>query len=229
MLENQVTCLKAKIPGCNATGDFGFGAGIFNGVRLFQQGQKSDLESLDRVASEEIGPRTGLGHACALFGNAFAEIEVIPMVVNDGVFIGDQRKPLEQTFGNSDDRRLVGIGHRVALEVKVADMLDANAIAVGALDARRNVVYAAAHHDRAVGEGREILRDLREATFQMEALHVLAKGEMIAALELLVARHPCVMLLYELDLPRRPLMAQPLVKLRKVHENEFSNCFHRRF
>jgi hypothetical protein len=47
------------------------------------------------------------------------------------------------------------------------------------------------------------------------------------ALELLVARHPCVMLLYELDLPRRPLMAQPLVKLRKVHENEFSNCFHR--
>jgi hypothetical protein len=176
MQENQVSCRIVKIPGCNATGDFGFGAGIFNGVRLFQQGQKSDLESLDRVASEEIGPRTGLGHACALFGNAFAEIEVIPMVIDHRIFIGHEGKPLEQTFGNSDDRRLVGIGHRVALEVKVADMLDADAIAVGALDASGNVVHAAADHDRAVGEGREVLRDLREATFQMEALHVLAKG-----------------------------------------------------
>jgi len=184
--------------------------------------------SRDRVAAEEVGARAGLGGASALLGDALAEREVIPMVIDDGLVIGHELEALEQQLIHRQDGRAVGLRHLVATLVEIADVLDADAVGVGTFDAGRDLVEAAADHDAAIGEGGEVLRDLRKAAFQMRTLHALAQRKVVVALKMSVAGDVGVVLLDQPDAARDLLVGQPFLKLIEIEENKFTNDFHKR-
>jgi len=83
--------------------------------------------------------------------------------------------------------------------VEIAHILDADSIAVGALDPGRNRIHRSAHSYRAIGKRRQILCDLGEASLEMRSLHSPEKIKVIGLMKVLIRRNESVMTLHELD------------------------------
>src|SRR5437879_12378722 len=83
--------------------------------------------------------------------------------------------------------------------VKIAHILDADYVAVGALDPGRDRIDRSAHGHSAIGERRQVLCDLREASLEVRSLHGSEKIKMIALLKVLIRRNESVVTMHGLD------------------------------
>src|SRR5437016_2039326 len=80
--------------------------------------------------------------------------------------------------------------------VKIAHILDADSVAVGALDPGRDRIDRSAHGHSAIGKRRQVLCDLREASLEVRSLHGPEKIKMIGLMKVLIRRNESVVTLH---------------------------------
>jgi hypothetical protein len=112
-------------------------------------------------------------------------------------------------------------GHRIE-PVEIAHVLDADSVAVGALDPSRNRIDRSAHGYGAIWKRRQVLCDLGEASLQMRSLHSPKKIKVIGLMKVLVRRNESVVTLHEFDNATERRSVNPRGKFWNITQNEFS-------
>ncbi len=150
------------------------------------------------VSAEKVGARATLGAALAVF--PFSCVQVVPVMIDDGVGIGGEVKLLAESSVHLDDRVFMGIGHAVFSLVEIAEVFDADPSAVGIFDSRRNSLQGPAKGNGTIREGREVLADITPpAIDRVIVFHPLQELKMIISIEIGVFRFPGVMILNPCD------------------------------
>jgi len=177
------------------------------------------------IASKERGTGTGFGDARAV--GPCARIKVEPMVVNNPVGVDGDVEPLAKRGRYRNNGVLLLGVHGVFPCIKIAQVLDANGMAVVAQDTGGGAFQAAPGANFSIRKDGKVLPNVAPAVIMdMVIFHGFLKVEMVIAPKIAIIGRKGVVLLYVEDGPGQVLCVDPGFKFVDGHEGKPKLSFH---